>query len=71
MLKPSQRAFMTNISSYDNGICLVDKEKTMHIVYLDTSKAFDNGSHSILMEKLAAYGLDRYTFCQIKSVWMA
>ncbi|NXT73839.1 RTJK polymerase, partial [Zapornia atra] len=35
-------------------------------VYLDLSKAFGRVSHSILIEKLAATGLDRGTFCWVK-----
>ncbi|NXG09232.1 RTJK polymerase, partial [Sakesphorus luctuosus] len=38
-------------------------------VYLDLSKAFDTVSHSILLEKLAARGLDRGTLCWVKS-WL-
>ncbi|NXT76396.1 POLR protein, partial [Zapornia atra] len=35
-------------------------------VYLDFSKAFETVSHSILIEKLAATGLDRGTLCWVK-----
>ncbi|NWT05122.1 PO23 protein, partial [Mionectes macconnelli] len=38
-------------------------------VYLDFSKAFDTVSHNILLEKLAAHGLDRGTLCWVKS-WL-
>ena len=39
--------------------CLVDEGKAVDVVYLDVSKAFDAISHSILLETLAAQGLDR------------
>ncbi|NXI26968.1 RTJK polymerase, partial [Sterrhoptilus dennistouni] len=33
------------------------------------SKAFDTVSHSILLEKLAAWGLDRSTLCWVRN-WL-
>ncbi|GAB0208330.1 mitochondrial enolase superfamily member 1 [Grus japonensis] len=65
-IRPSQHGFMkgrsrlTNlISFYDQVTCLVDEGKAVDVVYLDFTKAFNTVSHSILLEKLAAHGLDR------------
>jgi len=41
----------------------VDEGKTVDVVYLDSSKAFYTISDSILLEKLAAHGLERCTLC--------
>ncbi|KAK4831549.1 hypothetical protein QYF61_018204 [Mycteria americana] len=37
--------------------------------FMKGSKAFDTVSHSILLEKLAAHGLDRHTLCWVKN-WL-
>jgi len=67
---PSQHGFMkgrscfTNlISFYDKVTRLVDDGKAVDVVYQDFSKAFDIIFHSILLEKLAAHGLDGCTLC--------
>ncbi|KAK4823487.1 hypothetical protein QYF61_002551 [Mycteria americana] len=75
-IRPSQHRFMkgrsclTNlISFYDEVTRLVDEGKAVDVVYLDFSKAFDTVSHSILLEKLAAHGLDGWTLCWVKN-WL-
>ncbi|KAK4814759.1 hypothetical protein QYF61_026736 [Mycteria americana] len=75
-IKPSQHGFrkgrscLTNlISFYDKVTHLVDEGKAVDIVYLDFSKAFDTVSHSILLEKLAAHGLDGCTLRWVKN-WL-
>ncbi|GAB0208240.1 mitochondrial enolase superfamily member 1 [Grus japonensis] len=75
-IRPSQHRFMegrsclTNlISFYDQVTCLVDEGKAVDVIYLDFSKAFDTVSHSILLEKLAADGLDRCTLRWVKN-WL-
>ena len=74
VIKPSQYGFMkgrsclTNlIFFYDKVTRLVDEGKAVDVVYLDFSKAFDTISHSILLEKLAAHGLDGCTLRWVKN----
>lgn len=51
---------------------LVNGGKAMYIVYLNFSKVFDIISHNVLLEKLAAYGLDGGTLGWVKScVWQS
>ncbi|KAJ7417051.1 hypothetical protein WISP_66661 [Willisornis vidua] len=53
----------------DQVIHLVDEGKAVDVVYLDFSKAFDTVSHSIVLEKLVAHGLDKCTLCWVWS-WL-
>ena len=48
---------------------LVDEGKAVDVAYLDLSKAFETISHSILLEKLAAHGLDGHTLSWVKN-WL-
>ena len=43
--------------------------EAVNVVYLDFSKAFDTFSHSILLEKLAAHGLDGHMLRWVKN-WL-
>ena len=43
--------------------------KAVDVVYLDFSKAFDTVFHSMLPQKLAACGLDRYTLGWVRN-WL-
>ena len=72
-IRSSQYSFMngssclTNlVSFYDKVTHLVDEGKAVSVVYLDFSKAFDTVPHNILMEKVAAHGLDGHTLCAVK-----
>ncbi|KAK4832496.1 hypothetical protein QYF61_023543 [Mycteria americana] len=75
-IKPSQHGFrkgrscLTNLISFYNKVtCLVDQGKAVDVVYLDFSKAFDTVSHSILLENLAAHGLDGCALRWVKN-WL-
>jgi len=75
-IRSSQHGFMkgrsclTNlISFYERVTRLVDEGKAVDVIYLDISKAFNTVPHSILLEKLAAYGLDGCTLHWVKN-WL-
>ena len=72
-IRPSQHGFtngrscLTNlISFYDKVTHLVDEGKAVDVVYLDFSKAFDTVPRNILVEKLAAHGLDGHMLRWVK-----
>ena len=72
-IRPSQHRFMNSrscltnlISFYDKVTRLVDEGQAVDVVYLDYSKAFNTVPHNILVEKLAAHGLDGCTLRWVK-----
>lgn len=75
-IRTSQHAFLkgrsglTNpISFFDQVTHLMDEGKAVDVVCQDFSKAFDSVSHGIILDKLTAHGLDRYTLCWMKN-WL-
>ena len=54
------------ISFSDKMTRLVDEGKAVSVVYLDFSKVFDTVLHNILVEKLAAHGLDGHMLRWVK-----
>jgi len=68
-IRPSQNVFMKGRSCYDQVTCLVGEGKAVDFIYLDFSKAFDAVSHSILLENLVTYGLDKCTLHWVKN-WL-
>lgn len=46
---------------YGKVACLADEGKVVNVVSLDFIKAFDTIYHSVLLEKLPAHCLDRYS----------
>ncbi|GAB0204380.1 mitochondrial enolase superfamily member 1 [Grus japonensis] len=52
----------TNLIAFCDGMTgWVDEERTVDVVYLDFSRAFDTVFHNILIGKLRKYGLDEWT----------
>ncbi|GAB0178015.1 mitochondrial enolase superfamily member 1 [Grus japonensis] len=67
--KVMEQIILSAITQHDKVTCLADEGKAVDVIYLHFSKAFDIISHSILLEKLAAHGLDRCTHCWVKN-WL-
>ena len=55
------------MSFYDRVTHLVNDGNAINVVHPDFSKAFHTIFHSILLEKLEACGLERYTLSWIKN----
>jgi len=71
--RPRQHGFIKGrcclanlIFFYDQVTHSVDEGKTVDVVDMDFNKVFDTVPHSILLEKLAAHGLDGCTLRWIK-----
>ena len=47
----------------------MDEGQAVDVVYLDFSKAFDTVPHNILVEKLAAHGLDGHMLRWVLAGW--
>ncbi|XP_010079411.1 PREDICTED: glypican-5-like, partial [Pterocles gutturalis] len=69
VIRPSEHGFMKDVSFLTNLISfcdkvthLVDEGRAVGVVYLEFRKAFVTISHSILLDKLVACGLDGQTF---------
>lgn len=56
------------ISFYNQVTCVVDGRKAVDLIYPGFSKAIDTVFHSILLGKLAARVLDRYTLYPISQL---
>ena len=63
------RLGLNNFISYDWMTRLVDGGKNVDVIYLNFSKVFGTVSHSILLGKLAACGLDGYTLLWVRN-WL-
>ncbi|GAB0208061.1 mitochondrial enolase superfamily member 1 [Grus japonensis] len=56
------KSCLTNlIAFYDGMTGWVDEGKAVDVVYLDFNKAFETGSHNILISKLRKCGLDEWS----------
>ncbi|CAM4686112.1 unnamed protein product [Lepidochelys kempii] len=76
VIRNSQHGFtkgkscLTNlIAFYEEITGSVDEGKTVDVLFLDFSKAFDTVSHSILASKFKKYGLDEWTIRWVES-WL-
>ncbi|KAK4832988.1 hypothetical protein QYF61_027012 [Mycteria americana] len=67
--KKGRSCLINLISFYDKVTPLLAEGKAVGVVYLDFSKAFDTVSHIILLDKLAAHGLDGCTLHWVKN-WL-
>lgn len=76
IIRSSQHRFMKGRSCLANLIFFYNKitrfvgeRKAVDVVHLDFNKAFDTFSHTFLLEKLTAQGLDACMVCWMKN-WL-
>lgn len=66
-----ERSCITTLICYNKVTFLLDEGNAVDVACLDFSRAFDTVSHSLLLEKLVAHGLDRCILHWVKTGWMA
>ncbi|KAJ7400306.1 hypothetical protein BTVI_106621 [Pitangus sulphuratus] len=66
---PACTAYQWLADEWEDVTRLVDEEKAVDVSTWISAKAFDTVSLSILLEKLAAHGLDRGSLCWVKN-WL-
>lgn len=75
IIKHSQHGFLKGKSClsyliffYDKVTCLVNNGKTVDVMFLCFSRAFDTFPYGILLDKLFSCEMNRFTLCCIKGL---
>jgi len=57
------------VALYDEDTALVDRGRSINIIYFDMCKAFDSVLHHILISKMERHGSDRWTTWWVRN-WL-